>query len=490
MQQQTKQIKLVNGEQAFKTQQDGKYELVIVDKFIQDKNFKVEAKKEDGDLVLVISNSQGFKAVVIFYNYYINDCQIDIPVFNGYHFYTMDFESSGLFLNFNNSVLEISPQSFNLAYFLGLLGVNGGGTGNSDSDRTPEPPNSGILIDYISKADHEKEVNAIVVKIAAEITYPPQFQGIVLRGTGGDDMISTALITGTSLDEAWNVWNFVKGNSVLVVYGGGGDDEIHGERNTDLLYGEGGNDTIYGYGGNDFIYGGHGNNTIYGGEGDDILKGGGNHDTIHGDAGDDDITGANGNDRIYGGEGDDELDGGQDNDRIYGGEGDDILSARSGRDALYGEGGNDELYDGAGTNILDGGGGDDLLRSGGGNNTLTGGEGNDTFKFPDGSYKESPTNPALNDFIYNIGESRITDFVFGSDTILFTTDILNQFLTAENIGITDCFSITDDGTDSTIAFNYQSSANGSNNIIDGDIILEGHTGLNWQDMITQGHIVL
>jgi Ca2+-binding RTX toxin-like protein len=87
----------------------------------------------------------------------------------------------------------------------------------------------------------------------------------------------------------------------LVVNGTGGDDILSGlEAYGDTLYGFGGNDTIYGYGNDD---------TLYGGEGNDVLDGGAGSDTLVGGDGNDVLDGFWGSDVLIGGSGDDVLGG-------------------------------------------------------------------------------------------------------------------------------------------------------------------------------------
>ncbi|MEM7812672.1 MAG: hypothetical protein AAF532_14450, partial [Planctomycetota bacterium] len=87
------------------------------------------------------------------------------------------------------------------------------------------------------------------------------------------------------------------------IYGGAGDDEIHGSDCEDLIQGGEGNDTIYGEAGMDELIGVYGANEIYGGLGDDRIVGGEGGDKLYGEAGVDEIHGLDGDDFIQGGEG-------------------------------------------------------------------------------------------------------------------------------------------------------------------------------------------
>ena len=102
---------------------------------------------------------------------------------------------------------------------------------------------------------------------------------------------------------------------------------------TVLVRGLGGDDLIsYGLDKNSTLEGGDGNDTIDGYSADDILRGGAGLDTLrsHG-----------GIDTLEGGADSDTLEGGLNTDDLYGGDGDDILVGGTGDDDLYGEGGND-----------------------------------------------------------------------------------------------------------------------------------------------------
>ncbi len=129
---------------------------------------------------------------------------------------------------------------------------------------------------------------------------------------------------------------------------GGGNDLVR-LTNAGLrayVFGGDGDDTIHGSGANDTLSGGAGRNRLFGGDGNDRLNGSSGRDFIFGEAGDD---------RLYGNGGNDVLDGGGNVDRIFGGDGDDELIGGSGNDKLYGEAGNDMFFGGRGIDILDGG---------------------------------------------------------------------------------------------------------------------------------------
>jgi Ca2+-binding RTX toxin-like protein len=129
---------------------------------------------------------------------------------------------------------------------------------------------------------------------------------------------------------------------------GGGNDLVR-LTNAGLrayVFGGDGDDTIHGSALNDTLSGGAGRNRLFGGDGNDRLNGSSGRDFLFGEAGDD---------RLYGNGGNDELDGGGNIDRLFGGIGDDLLIGGSGNDKLYGEAGNDTLFGGRGIDVLDGG---------------------------------------------------------------------------------------------------------------------------------------
>ena len=186
------------------------------------------------------------------------------------------------------------------------------------------------------------------------------------------------------------------------VYGGDGNDIIHGNDLNDNVWGDytndstpnnavnPGDDIIYGYGGNDNLRGNGGNDIIYGGSGnDDIFSGSGN-DTVYGDDGYDHITTGDGVDTVYGGNGDDQIIAGEMNgivcsgqDIVFGGEGNDFIRDGLDSDILHGDNGHDRIYS------LNGG--NDFIYGDTGNDQITvkaashadisvfGGEGDDKF---------------------------------------------------------------------------------------------------------------
>ena len=128
---------------------------------------------------------------------------------------------------------------------------------------------------------------------------------------------------------------------------------IHGTKNADTLvgllkemnevWGHGGDDDISGGMQSDIIRGGEGDDWISGGKGNDIAAGGKGNDTVNGNSGDDIVLGGSGDDSLYGTSGNDWLDGGRGNDSVSGGSGDDTVLVSSGTDVYSGGSGSDTL---------------------------------------------------------------------------------------------------------------------------------------------------
>ena len=57
------------------------------------------------------------------------------------------------------------------------------------------------------------------------------------------------------------------------MFGGKGNDQLHGETGNDQIYGDEGNDLLFGEAGDDLLYGGAGSDRLFGGAGNDKLTG-------------------------------------------------------------------------------------------------------------------------------------------------------------------------------------------------------------------------
>ena len=96
-----------------------------------------------------------------------------------------------------------------------------------------------------------------------------------------------------------------------------------------------GDDLIFGGGGSDQLIGDRGHDSRYGGGGRDEIAGGDGNDVMRGDGGRDHLLGRTGNDDLDGGGGKDVLASGSGNDTISGGRGADDLTSGSGADVFH-----------------------------------------------------------------------------------------------------------------------------------------------------------
>lgn len=172
-----------------------------------------------------------------------------------------------------------------------------------------------------------------------------------------------------------------------ITYGGGGNDTVYGQGETDdHVTGDGGDDFLDGGGGNDTLHGGDVQDSLFGGAGNDMLTGGGAQgeggDSLSGGEGDDTLTADGANGYIEGGAG---------NDLIVGGEGHDQVTYETSASgvtvdlqtglAADGMGGIDTL---AGVEMVRGSAYGDSLTGDGADNQFRGLDGNDTIDGGDG----------------------------------------------------------------------------------------------------------
>ncbi|QFT68647.1 Bifunctional hemolysin/adenylate cyclase precursor [Labrenzia sp. THAF35] len=196
--------------------------------------------------------------------------------------------------------------------------------------------------------------------------------------------------------------------------------------------------------------------------GDDTLNGSNGNDVINAGAGNDTVSGGAGNDALHGGDGNDVLNGGDGDDAHYGGAGDDIIIGNGGADTFDGGDGTDTLeFTYASSNInfdlaaglvtftngdqesivnfenLIAGSGNNIIAGTVGDNIFTGGAGSDTFVF-----RAAET-----------GHDTVTDFAAGAgsaDVLEFETGIFADIAAV-------IASASDDGTDTTIAIDDDTS---------------------------------
>lgn len=165
-----------------------------------------------------------------------------------------------------------------------------------------------------------------------------------LAGGGGDDTLDGGSGTNTLVGGVGNDVYILR-SELDVVNEAGGDsgDEIRAEfdifsidiaiENATLL--GGGDFQINGNGNNNVLRGNSGHNAMWGFDGDDRLVGNGGDDTLSGESGKDTVIGGEGSDDLDGGDGNDLVSGGDGDDRIYGGwDGQDLLVGGTGLDTF------------------------------------------------------------------------------------------------------------------------------------------------------------
>ena len=189
------------------------------------------------------------------------------------------------------------------------------GTGEADSIVLTTDDDGDVAfvheIDGVLEQSGDVEADDIAL---AELITGLSFEGFVVRGAGGDDVIDMSGVT-----------NYNTGGS-----GGNGDDLIIGGAQEDLLIGGAGMDTILGGDSNDLILGGADMDFLYGEKGDDVVLGNSGDDSLSGGEGDDDLFGGTGFDLLVGDLGADELFGGSENDRLLADSDDTALKGGSG----------------------------------------------------------------------------------------------------------------------------------------------------------------
>ncbi|MEQ1905161.1 MAG: FG-GAP-like repeat-containing protein, partial [Pirellulaceae bacterium] len=98
--------------------------------------------------------------------------------------------------------------------------------------------------------------------------------------------LALQLATGNEIENviAGSFGNFIRGNALVNnLVGGVGNDTLGGGSGNDILLGNAGNDALFGGGGNELMDGGAGNDAFTGGDGNDTLIGGDGDDQLIGD---------------------------------------------------------------------------------------------------------------------------------------------------------------------------------------------------------------
>lgn len=190
-----------------------------------------------------------------------------------------------------------------------------------------------------------------------------------------------------------------------------GDDEIIGNKYTDVIFSGAGDDSVWGYGGNDKLYGENGDDTLTGNTGNDRLYGGNGNDILMGGTGNDALNGGKGidyadyRDATRGVTVDLSISGSQNTgmgsdsiiavEYVIGGNYSDKLAGNASSNALFGQ---------AGKDVILGREGNDLLMGGDGSDTLTGGSGSDTFYFDEAAPNKSSNRDIITDFSHSEGD--------------------------------------------------------------------------------------
>ena len=170
-----------------------------------------------------------------------------------------------------------------------------------------------------------------------------------------------ATIVGTPGDD---VLNGTPGPDVIVglqgddtIHGMGGDDTVCAGQGDDMIVGGAGFDVIFAAQGNDLIYAASGESTadrvdtrgarMFGGDGNDTIHGSNRWDRMQGGPGVDNLFGYEGRDWMRAGSGNDSVDGGAGIDDLHGGNGADVIELTPG-DSVRGGAGLDQCNLGAG----------------------------------------------------------------------------------------------------------------------------------------------
>ncbi len=226
----------------------------------------------------------------------------------------------------------------------------------------------------------------------------------LLDGGEGDDRLfidglDTSVVGGAGFDRV----SVQASLAVNINMRDAGLERAVGNAGNDVFDASGVNDSIViirGFGGADQITGGFFNDVLQGGDGDDVIVGGAGRDRLFGEGGADSLSGGDGDDLLFADASDTLISGGAGNDALTVQIGDGITfnaavgsvervngsnSAGVG-DVLSGVGGDTTfIFNGrVGNDTLTGGDAADILRGGAGNDVLNGGSGGNDRLFGDG----------------------------------------------------------------------------------------------------------
>jgi len=122
--------------------------------------------------------------------------------------------------------------------------------------------------------------------VAADLMFVRSGNNLIIRHSNGIDSITVQNWFAGSAHYKLNLLTFADGSeltaaqveTLLVTLGTGGNDNLFGSIQADVIRGEAGNDYIDGRAGDDKLYGGAGKDTLVGGAGNDLLVGGAGDD--------------------------------------------------------------------------------------------------------------------------------------------------------------------------------------------------------------------
>ncbi|MDZ7750149.1 MAG: putative Ig domain-containing protein [Gammaproteobacteria bacterium] len=229
---------------------------------------------------------------------------------------------------------------------------------------------------------------------------------VVLRPRAADEKAKAVRSSSLSSAVALGPLDMSNGDLVLQLPGA-----PHAAGGADHLYGGAGDDFLHGFDGADVLVGGAGDDGLFGDWDDDVVVGGAGHDFMVGGAGDDTLLGGADHDALWGNDGDDTLAGGGGHDLLHGDH--PTAPGQTGDDVLYGDWGDDDLHGGAGDDVLHGGAGADRLWGGSGADALYGGRGDDHYYFAPGDGQDLLRDTVGTDTVHFSGGLHLGQLQFG-----------------------------------------------------------------------------
>jgi Ca2+-binding RTX toxin-like protein len=331
-----------------------------------------------------------------------------------------------------------------------------------------------------------------------------------VTGSGTSESAIGSYVESVTFDSSYSTtWDLTGGlhitgdNSGDFLYGTAYGDTITGGTGADVIYGNGGNDTIIGGAGDDYLYGGTGNDTYvfssgFGNatvhenlsEGTDTIHFSGidpadirlwtdaygnlmlqdTSDTSHSITVNAGVTGDNTSESTVGSYVESvTFDSGYSTTWDLTG-GLHITGDNSG-DYLYGTAYGDTITGGTGDDVIYANAGDDVLYGAGGNDQLTGGPGADTFLFKAATAET--------------GVATIMDFNTSDGDKIDLADVISTYDPA-TMAIANFVQIATSGSDTQVKVDTDGSGTSYTQIA----TIQGVTGLNLADLITDGNLIV